>query len=168
MIIDMPTVSIGSNGSIITADRVAYDNSTSGLESTNIQDAMDELSTLSKQSIIEKVVGTDWRGKIIYQRTFNGAISTYTDSTARRVFVKTILQNVDTIENLKGWYSINNNQKYSANSPFIGGDGEFLRMGTAYVQDDLHDLKVFVGTLIKDNVTSVDYHFVVDYTKTTD
>lgn len=151
------------------ADKITYDNSTSGLTATNVQDAIDELSTLPKQSTIEKVVGTDWRGKIIYQRTFDSAISTYTDSTARRIFVKTILQNVDTIENLKGWYSIiNNNQKYSANSPFIGGNGEFLRMGTVYVQDDLHELKVFIGTLIQDNVTSVDYHFVVDYTKTTD
>lgn len=45
MIIDMPTVSMGSSGSLITADRVAYDNSTSGLESTNVQDAMDEISS---------------------------------------------------------------------------------------------------------------------------
>lgn len=43
----MPTVSMGTNGSIITADRVAYDNATSGLEAENVQDAVDEVLMFS-------------------------------------------------------------------------------------------------------------------------
>lgn len=44
MIIDMPTVSMGSSGSLITADRVAYDNDTSGLAADSVQDAIDEIT----------------------------------------------------------------------------------------------------------------------------
>lgn len=44
MIIDMPTVSMGSSGSLITADRVAYDNDTSGLAADSVQDAIDEVN----------------------------------------------------------------------------------------------------------------------------
>lgn len=43
MIIDMPTVSMGVSGSLVSADRVSYDNTTSGLEAENVQDAVDEV-----------------------------------------------------------------------------------------------------------------------------
>lgn len=44
MIIDMPTVSMGNSGKILPADKVSYDNTTSGLEADNVQDAIDEVN----------------------------------------------------------------------------------------------------------------------------
>lgn len=45
MIIDMPTVSMGNSGSVLPADKVSYDNTTSGLEAENVQDAIDEVNS---------------------------------------------------------------------------------------------------------------------------
>lgn len=45
MIIDMPTVSMGNSGSILPAEQVSYDNTSSGLEAENVQDAIDEVNS---------------------------------------------------------------------------------------------------------------------------
>lgn len=41
----MPTVSMGNSGSVLPADKVSYDNTTSGLEAENVQDAIDEINS---------------------------------------------------------------------------------------------------------------------------
>lgn len=55
MIIDMPTVSMGNSGSILPAEQVSYDNTSSGLEAANVQDAVDEVnSNLEVEDITEE------------------------------------------------------------------------------------------------------------------
>lgn len=46
----MPTVSMGNSGSVLPADKVSYDNTTSGLEAENVQDAIDEIEELTAPS----------------------------------------------------------------------------------------------------------------------
>ena len=41
----MPTVSMGNSGIILPADKVSYDNTASGLEADNVQDAIDEINS---------------------------------------------------------------------------------------------------------------------------
>lgn len=47
----MPTVSMGNSGIILPADRVSYDNATSGLEAEIVQDAIDELNYEASTSV---------------------------------------------------------------------------------------------------------------------
>lgn len=73
MIIDMPTVSMGNSGSVLPADKVSYDNTTSGLEAENVQDAIDEVDSKNSYSSEETIVGY-WRvggeNKPIYQKSY--------------------------------------------------------------------------------------------------
>ena len=71
MIIDMPTVSMGNSGSILPAEQVSYDNTSSGLEAENVQDAVDEInSNLGEHYNNEEMVVGTWNGITLYRKGY--------------------------------------------------------------------------------------------------
>lgn len=100
MIIDMPTVSIGNSGSILPADKVSYSNTTSGLTADNVQDAVDEVNdrvdeiALRTYSSEEKVVGKWIDGSDVYEKSWHGTATTYTDYTNRRNYELIFEENI--------------------------------------------------------------------------
>lgn len=67
MIIDMPTVSMGNSGKILPADKVSYNNATSGLSADNVQGAIDEVnSNLTASDGLNFRFSTDGEGNYGY------------------------------------------------------------------------------------------------------
>lgn len=81
MIIDMPTVSMGNSGSILPAEKVSYDNTSSGLEAENVQDAVDEINSNFNYSTDEVIIGKFYDGRPVYRR-FIPIVNTYTVNTS--------------------------------------------------------------------------------------
>lgn len=68
----------------VSANSTSYDNSTSGLEATNVQEAIDELaenSGGSSYSTEERIIGTWIDGKPLYEKTYSYTISDLKDGT---------------------------------------------------------------------------------------
>lgn len=67
-----------SGGGSVDADDVSYNNTTSGLTATNVQDAIDELATGIPVQTVEAKRGTIAAGSTSATLTFNGTIGTNT------------------------------------------------------------------------------------------
>ena len=58
---------VGSGGAS-SADKVKYDNRTSGLKATNVQGAVDEVNNRLNYSTDEQIIGTWIDGSSLYRR----------------------------------------------------------------------------------------------------
>lgn len=88
----MSEVGQGGGGST-SADNVSYDNTSSGLSATNVQDAIDELATGTPVQTVEAQRGTLTAGQTSITLTFTGTISdtTFVDWYTDGVVVPTAI-----------------------------------------------------------------------------
>lgn len=120
-------------------------------------------------STSEQDTGLTWiDGKKIYQKTFTGSITTYTDSNLRRQHQTSILSNVSTLVSSSGGFKFTNGT-YS---------GIFFRYGSMSLAGDMAAMlssnillsanAVYTNIMSKvsDNGTTVDYIITLQYTKT--
>ena len=144
---------VGSGGAS-SADKVKYDNRTSGLKATNVQGAVDEVNNRLNYSTDEQIIGTWIDGKPIYRQVFVSNTTLSIDSTLKTFTIGNIqncekLIRVDVLindknDNLSVNYSLSN----SGYSGYVTSDG---KVNISYM-----------NIMIK-NPTCI-----IEYTKTTD
>lgn len=142
------------------ADGIEYDNQQSGLQATNMQDAIDELAQGSgyahHYSTTEQVVGTWIDGKPLYQKTINfGALPNATSKSVNHNILS-----MDYIVSASG-IAYNENNSYFP-IPFVNDqsyDSQLLLM--------LSKTEITIRTSVN-RTTYTKCYITIQYTKTTD
>lgn len=141
MIIDMPTVSMGNSGSVLPAEKVSYDNTTSGLEAENVQDAIDEVNSNFIYSTTPKKIGKWTDGRDVWAKTYHFVINGVVDSgtTYRHIIDANFGTNGEEFINATGRIvNLNDSGKPAFGVPYVYRSDFFCSFGT----DAINGLKL--------------------------
>lgn len=153
-------------GGASSAEEVSYDNTTSGLEADNVQDAIDEVNSkgVIYSDTVEQVVGRWQVGGIdrpIYKKVFkfDSSMNVPDSSGFGRVL------EVNDMELMLSATGFTAGATLDFTIPFYSNDGERARV---FFEPPLHYLRVYIGSDPSNFYKNADWYLIVEYLKVGD